>query len=66
MTQHEKELLSYRDLETLGYGSRVTIWRKVKTNEFPSPIDRYGKPAWLREDIEAWKNSRPYINTATA
>ena len=38
----------YSDLQSLGYGSRVTIWRKVKEGKFPAPIDDgIGRPAWL-------------------
>jgi len=66
MSMQNKDLLSYSDLEQLGYGSRVTIWRKVKAKEFPSPIDRYGRPVWLPEEIEAWKSSRPRLQQAAA
>jgi|LWDU01.1.fsa_nt_gi predicted DNA-binding transcriptional regulator AlpA len=52
-------LLSYRDLESRGYGSRVTIWRKVKDGEFPEPVDTgYGRKAWLESDIIDWLISK--------
>lgn len=58
MTQNIN-LLSYRDLELRGYGSRVTIWRKVNAGEFPSPIDTgLGGKAWRESDIIAWLESK--------
>ena len=30
--------LTVRDLIDMGFGCRVTIWKKVKLNEFPAPI----------------------------
>ena len=52
-------LLSYRDLESHGYGSRVTIWRKVKDGEFPVPVDvGYGRKAWKESDIISWLESK--------
>jgi len=52
-------LLSYRDLDALGYGSRTTIWRKVKDGEFPPPIDLgHDRKGWLESDIVEWLQSR--------
>jgi len=52
-------LLSYRDLESLGYGSRVTIWRKVNDGKFPKPVDTgYGRKAWRESDIVDWLESK--------
>jgi len=52
-------LLSYRDLESRGYGSRVTIWRKVKAGEFPEPIDiGYGRKAWRESEILKWLEAK--------
>ena len=52
-------LLSYRDLGARGYGSRVTIWRKVNAGEFPEPIDvGYGRKAWRESDIIDWLESK--------
>jgi len=51
-------LLSYRDLEMQGYGSRVTIWRKVRTSEFPPPLSLgNGRVAWREQDIIEWLES---------
>jgi len=52
-------LLSYRDLESRGYGSRTTIWRKVKSDKFCQPIDTgNGRKAWRESDIIAWLELR--------
>ena len=61
----ELDIYRYKDLEARGYGSRVTIWRKVKEGLFPSPVDDgTGRPFWLHEDIEAWKASLPHAYVA--
>ena len=54
-------LLSYRDLESLGYGSRVTIWRKVRLGEFPKPLIEnvdHARRKWRESDIVEWLESR--------
>ena len=52
-------LLSYRDLESRGYGSRVTIWRKVNAGQFPAPVDTgFGGKAWRESDIITWLESK--------
>ena len=52
-------LFSYRDLQARGYGGRVTIWRKVRTGEFPAPLDLgRGRVGWREQDIEKWLESR--------
>lgn len=43
-------LLNYRDLEKLGFGSRVTIWRKCKEYKFPQPI-------YLNDHSPRWRES---------
>ena len=30
-----EKLLSYKDLKALGLGTQITIWRRVKENNFP-------------------------------
>ena len=58
MNKQDKDMLRYRDLDALGYGSRTTIWRAVNAGNFPEPVDDgRGNPAWLKEDIETWKES---------
>ena len=56
-----KILLSYTDLEDLGFGSRTTIWRKLQDRslKFPKPIDTgYGQKKWRYSDLENWINQR--------
>jgi len=60
MSANGKDLLRYRDLTNLGYGSRTKIWSMVKNGNFPPPIDFCGSPAWLPEDIQKFKESRRY------
>jgi len=45
------QLLYYRDLQKLGYGSRPTIWRKVNAGTFPQPVIHDGRPAWKEQDL---------------
>ena len=60
----EPETLNrYRDLERRGFGSRQTIWRRVKAGEFPVPIDigTNGNPipVWPESVIQEYLESRP-------
>lgn len=58
MNTTTKNLLRYRDLEQMGFGSRTTIYRAVKNNTFPKPMDDgRGRPVWLRDAIESWVES---------
>ncbi len=55
------KLLTYRNLEARGHGSRVTVWRKVKDKslKFPQPIDiGYGQKRWKESEIDEWVDSR--------
>jgi len=63
MKEIKKDLLGYRDLKAKGYGSRTTLWRKVKSRKFPAPDvdDGSGHPRWFPETIEKYKKSlEPY------
>jgi predicted DNA-binding transcriptional regulator AlpA len=51
-------LLYYKDLVALGYGSKATIWRKVKAGKFPKPIDCGGRPAWPESVIIIWLDEK--------
>ena len=52
-------LLSYSDLEKLGYGSRVTIWRKVRLGQFPPPfVLSPQRVAWRERDVLEWLDGR--------
>ena len=52
-------ILRYRDLTDMGFGSRVTIWRRVRSGDFPTPHDVLDRPAWFPEEIESWLEKRP-------
>ena len=54
-----KMILFYRDLEDAGFGSRATIWRKVRMGTFPAPMDYDGRPAWTTQMIDDHISSLP-------
>ena len=43
--------------------SKTTIWRRVRTGDFPAPLKLGSLTArsigWRQEEIEKWINSRP-------
>jgi len=50
---NEKNLWDYADLQSLGYGCRTKIWKMVKREKFPQPIDDgNGNPRWLPAEIK--------------
>lgn len=50
----EKELV-----EQIGL-SRVTLWRKVRSQDFPPPrIISTGRKAWLESEVIDWISARP-------
>ena len=54
----EKKLLRITDVLEITSMSRSTLWRPVKTGQFPAPL-KVGGPngravRWLRKDIEEW------------
>jgi predicted DNA-binding transcriptional regulator AlpA len=64
-----KKLLTYRDLEARGHGSRVTIWRKTKDSslKFPQPIDiGYVQKRFLDDEMEAYEEYRATMREAQA
>ena len=45
--------------------SRATIWRRVRSGEFPPPV-RLGGPnsrsvGWKKAEVEEWIDTRPLI-----
>ena len=59
----EPQILRTADVITATGLSRTTLWRRVKTGDFPPPI-RLGGPesraaGWRRSEIETWINNRP-------
>ena len=63
MADTNLKLLSYAQLEALGYGCRSTIWRKIKSGEFPPPI-RIGvnRVAWREADVIQFVETRKVAN----
>jgi len=52
------EYLKQKDLQEMGFGNRVTIWKKVKQKEFPAPM-KFGNGinspnVWHKEDIDEY------------
>ncbi len=46
------KLLSYADLQQLGYGSQSTIFRRVRAGTFPAPLKMTGgQVAWRESAI---------------
>ncbi|MDC1491341.1 transcriptional regulator [Gammaproteobacteria bacterium] len=48
--------LTVRDLTEMGFGNRVTIWKKVRNKEFPPPI-KFGNSInspnrWEKDSID--------------
>jgi len=50
------DLLTVKDLTEMGFGNRVTIWKKVKNKEFPPPMkignSVYSPNRWERDSID--------------
>jgi|TARA_B110000261_G_C12764542_1_gene229949 prophage regulatory protein len=53
-----EKLLTMEDVIEIGVGKRTTIWKKVKTGEFPKPIrlgNSHSSPLrWREEDIKKY------------
>ena len=62
----EDRLLKRREVEEITGLSRSTIYRMVKTGQFPQPV-RVGPKAvrWRLSDIIAWLESRPLAGRPT-
>ena len=48
----------YKDLKENGYGSRATIWRKVKAGTFLAPDMILGRPGWFGSKLQKYFNSK--------
>ena len=55
------KLLTIEDVIELNLGKRTTLWKKVKTGEFPKPIKLGNSPSrpirWKEEDIHNYINN---------
>ena len=62
MTGQVKLLTAKEVLVMTGYKSRTTLWRRVKSGEFPAPIALSANATrWKREEVEAWVEALPTI-----
>ena len=52
-----------KDVVNIGLGCRTTIWKKVKTGEFPKPIKLGSSPQsplrWKEKDIQDYLSNLP-------
>ena len=45
--------------------SRTTIWRRVRSGEFPAPVQLSGNVvAWHADQLNRWLQTRPRVNYA--
>ena len=62
MTGQVKLLTTKEVLVMTGYKSRTTLWRRVKSGEFPAPIALSANATrWKSEEVEAWVEALPAI-----
>lgn len=58
-------MLRTKEVLKLTGWSRATIWRKVKSGDFPAPVVLGPNSiAWPEYSITAWQASRPTVNYA--
>ena len=55
----------YRDLEERGFGSRATVWRKIRKGEFPPPKNILGRPGWTDSYLNKWLDELPIMDKAS-
>lgn len=54
----EKTYLTDKEVSKKFGVSRVTIWRWVKSENFPKPLKlSAGVTRWKSEDLESWENN---------
>jgi prophage regulatory protein len=54
-----KKLYRMEELVAMGFGSRASIYKRIRAGQFPPPI-RLGpnSVAWIRENVEEWLEER--------
>ncbi|WP_419166415.1 helix-turn-helix transcriptional regulator [Candidatus Palauibacter sp.] len=59
----ERRILRTPEVLELTAISRTTLWRRVRSGDFPPPLKLGGPDSkavgWRRDDVEAWLDSRP-------
>ena len=49
-----------------GYKSRTTLWRRVRSGQFPKPIALSTHATrWKKTDVDAWINELPEVHYGT-
>ena len=48
-----------RVLTTYGLKSRVTIWRRVKSGDFPAPVVFGSRVFWHQDELDEWAKRLP-------
>ena len=63
MANHAQQLLTRVEVERLCKLSKSTLFRLVRSGQFPRPI-RIGPRAvrWRAAELEVWLSGRPYSN----
>ena len=54
-------LLKMPQLTAAGYGSRATIYRRVREGKFPKPIKLGDSIVWREADIVAWLDKQATV-----
>ena len=58
---------TYSDLKDQFGFNRHTVWRLVRTGDFPAPMQiSPGRVAWRRTDVDDWFQQRPTVPYAGA
>jgi prophage regulatory protein len=59
-SQYKRRMISKRGVVMLTVLSSVTIWRRMKVEDFPLSVQLTpNKIGWFLDDIETWMESRP-------
>jgi predicted DNA-binding transcriptional regulator AlpA len=56
-----RRLIGVREVLSLVPYRRVTIWRKMRSGEFPMARELGGKIVWFEDEIAEWLASRPVV-----
>ncbi len=55
-------VLRFNDIHAITGLSRTSIWRRVRSGDFPQPISLGGSSVgWLSDEVTDWLKSRPRV-----